>query len=350
MTINKLINPLSEEEIIKIWNSEEVFVSVICCTYNQEKYIEDTILGVLCQDTPYRYEFIIHDDCSTDSTSEIIRKYADNYPKIIKHIIPAKNIYSQGIQPGINAFSFSNGKYIALCEGDDFWIDEKKLTKQVDILENKKDINICFSSAYTLQPNGKIDLTCNYHNQIFCAPLSTVIRQGGAYMPTASLLFRRDVFIQFKNNFSKASIGDYYCQILGSINKGAIYLPDITCVYRINSLGSWSKSRINVSKEILISEIDEYERNLYKLIILGADKKDIDYSLADISRVNANELFLRKDWSGCKSLIIKSWLFNKKINRNQEKLYLYRNILPILYLREKIKKSLKKISLKRIKL
>nr|MBO8918958.1 glycosyltransferase [Proteus mirabilis] len=111
---------------------------MICCTYNQEKYIEDTILGVLCQDTPYRYEFIIHDDCSTDSTSDIIKKYADNYPKIIKHIIPAKNIYSQGIQPGINAFSFSNGKYIALCEGDDFWIDEKKLTKQVDILENKK--------------------------------------------------------------------------------------------------------------------------------------------------------------------------------------------------------------------
>lgn len=345
MKINKLKTPLPEKEIISNWNSEEVIVSVICCTYNQEKYIEDTILGVLCQNTSYRYEFIIHDDCSTDSTSNIIKEYADHYPNIIKHIIPPKNIYSQGIQPGINAFSFTKGKYIALCEGDDFWIDENKITKQVEILEAEKKCNICFSSAYTLQPNGKLDIIANYHNHIFCSPLSTVIRQGGAYMPTASILFRREIFILFKDNFSKASIGDYYCQILGSIGKGAMYLPDITCVYRINAVGSWSEGRKKISEETLILEINEYEKYLYKLINLGADKTDIDFALADLMRINANELFIKKEWNSCKSLIIKSWNIYKNINRNQKKIYYYRNFLPILFLREKIKKSLKRIKI-----
>ncbi len=346
--MNKLKSPLPEKEIIDKWSSEEVIVSVICCTYNQDKYIEDTILGVLCQDTTYRYEFIIHDDCSTDSTSNIIKKYTDNYPNIIKHIIPPKNIYSQGIQPGVNAFLFTTGKYIALCEGDDFWIDKHKITKQVKILEKEKSINLCFSSAYTLQPNGKIEVVANYHDQIFISPLSTVIRQGGAYMPTASIIFRREVFTLFKDNFSRASIGDYYCQILGSVEKGAIYLPDITCVYRINSVGSWSENRKNINKEFLISEINEYEKHLYKLINLGVDKKDIDFALADIIRISANQLFLKKEWNGSKLLIIKSWELYKNINRNQKKLYLYRNFLPILFLREKIKMIFKNKILKKL--
>ncbi|WP_193016639.1 glycosyltransferase [Proteus sp. FME41] len=343
MIINKLKTPLTEKEIVNKWNSGEVIVSVICCTYNQEKYIEDTILGVLCQNTSFRYEFIIHDDCSTDSTSKIIKKYVDNYPNIIKHIIPPKNIYSQGIQPGINAFSFTKGKYIALCEGDDFWIDENKITKQVTILEKEKSINLCFSSAYTLQQNGKIDIIANYYDQIFISSPSTVIRQGGAYMPTASIIFRREIFTLFKDNFSKASIGDYYCQILGSMGKGAIYIPDITCVYRISSVGSWSEGRKNINKEFLISEISEYEKYLYKLIKLGADKKDINFALADLIRMNANELFIRKEWDSSKRLIIKSWNTYNNINRNQKKIYFYRRFLPILFLREKIKRSLKKI-------
>ncbi|HCU0915701.1 TPA: glycosyltransferase, partial [Proteus mirabilis] len=268
---------LPEKEIIKKWNSEEVFVSVICCTYNQEKYIEDTILGVLCQDTPYRYEFIIHDDCSTDSTSDIIKKYADNYPKIIKHIIPAKNIYSQGLKPSINAFSFSIGNYIALCEGDDFWVDDKKIKKQVDILEERKDIDICFSAAYTLEPDGKENIIARYNKNIFVASLSEVIRQGGAYMPTASLLFRRNVAVEFKKYFEKAPVGDYYYQILGSISNGAVYLPDITCVYRINALGSWSSSRLIIDENKLIKELTSHEEHLLKLIKLGANKDDINF-------------------------------------------------------------------------
>lgn len=346
MTINKLINPLPEKEIIKKWDSEEVFVSVICCTYNQEKYIEDTILGVLCQDTPYRYEFIIHDDCSTDSTSEIIKKYADNYPKIIKHIIPAKNVYSQGLKPSINAFPFSIGNYIALCEGDDFWVDDKKIKKQVDILEERKDIDICFSAAYTLEPDGKENIIARYNKNIFVASLSEVIRQGGAYMPTASLLFRRNVAVEFKKYFEKAPVGDYYYQILGSISNGAVYLPDITCVYRINALGSWSSSRLIIDENKLIKELTSHEEHLLKLIKLGANKDDINFVISDLYRIRSNECFLLKKWDIAKKLIEKSWLLHKKINRNQQKLHQYRKFLYILHYREKIKKIIKKIKLR----
>lgn len=345
MTINKLKTPLTEEEIISHWKSDEIVASVICCTYNQEKYIEDTILSVLCQNTPYRYEFIIHDDCSTDSTSNIIKEYANKYPNIIKHIIPEKNIYSQGLKPSVNALSFSNGNYIALCEGDDFWIDDKKLKKQLDLLEERKDVDICFSAAYTLEPNGKKNITANYGENIFVTPLSEVIRQGGAYMPTASLIFRKKVALEFRKNFEKAPVGDYYYQILGSISNGAVYLPDITCVYRINALGSWSISRSNINEEKLIKELNEHEKYLHKLIALGANKNDISFAVADLYRINSNESFMAKKWDLAKTLIKESWRIHSGINRNQQKLYFYRKFLPILFLREKIKKSFKRIKL-----
>ncbi|MFG0739811.1 glycosyltransferase [Proteus terrae] len=337
MIINKLKSPLPEKEIIDKWSSEEVIVSVICCTYNQEKYIEDTILGVLCQDTTYRYEFIIHDDCSTDSTSNIIKKYTDNYPNIIKHIIPPKNIYSQGLKPSINALSFSKGSYIALCEGDDFWIDNKKLEKQINILEKNKDINICFSSAHTLEQDGKINVIANYSKTSFITPLSEVIKQGGSYMPTASLVFRRNVALEFKKYFEKAPVGDYYYQILGSINNGAFYLPDTTCVYRINALGSWSLSKLTINEEKLKKELIEHEKYLTKLITLGANREDINFAISSIYRVSANESFIAKKWKLAKLLIEKSWILHKNIDRTQQKLYKYRNHLRILHIREKIK-------------
>lgn len=345
MIIDKLNIPFSEKEIISKWSSEEVIVSVICCTYNQEKYIEDTILGVLCQNTTYRYELIIHDDCSTDSTSNIIKKYTEKYPNIIKHIIPIKNIYSQGLKPSINALSFSKGSYIALCEGDDFWIDNEKIEKQINLLEKNKDINICFSAAYTLEKDGKINIIANYSKTSFITPLSEVIKQGGAYMPTVSLVFRRSVALEFKKYFEKAPVGDYYYQILGSIVNGAIYLPDITCVYRINALGSWSLSRLTINEEKLKKELIDHEKYLIKFITLGANREDIIFTISNMYRVSANECFLAKKWDLAKFLIEKSWELHKNINRNQQKLFKYRNHLNILYIREKIK-SITKIIIK----
>lgn len=119
-------------------------LTIGCITYNHADYISQCIEGFLMQKTTFPFEIIIHDDASTDGTSEIVKKYADKYPDLIKAIIQTENQYSKGgriyhrfIHP------ISRGKYIATCEGDDYWTDPYKLQKQVDFLEANPKYVFC---------------------------------------------------------------------------------------------------------------------------------------------------------------------------------------------------------------
>ena len=118
----------------KIFSGEPV-VSVCVITYNHGKYIRQCLDGILMQEVTFPYEILIHDDASPDNTAEIIREYEIKYPEIIKPIYQTVNQYSQGIDVGKYNFERAVGKYIALCEGDDYWTDPKKLQMQVDFLE-----------------------------------------------------------------------------------------------------------------------------------------------------------------------------------------------------------------------
>jgi glycosyltransferase involved in cell wall biosynthesis len=109
----------------------DIMVSVCMLSYNHEKFIRKAIEGVLAQKTNFKFELLIHDDASTDKSAEIIRKYEEKYPDIVKPIYQTENQYSQGVK--INSkyqYSRAQGKYIALCEGDDFWCDSNKLQQQ----------------------------------------------------------------------------------------------------------------------------------------------------------------------------------------------------------------------------
>lgn len=128
---------------------EKPLASIIVLAYNQEKYIIQTLEGLLMQRTSFPFEIIVHDDASTDATSSIIRSYASNYPNIIKPILQQENKYSLY---GINfqfeyAFSEARGKYVAMCAGDDYWIDPLKLQKQVDFLERNPDFGLIHTKA-----------------------------------------------------------------------------------------------------------------------------------------------------------------------------------------------------------
>lgn len=113
-----------------------IVVSINCVTYNHEAYVEQALNGMLMQKTDFRYEILIHDDASTDKTQEIIKDYVKRYPDIIKPIFQTENKYSKGVPISfIYNFTRAKGKYIALCEGDDYWTDPFKLQKQVDFLE-----------------------------------------------------------------------------------------------------------------------------------------------------------------------------------------------------------------------
>jgi glycosyltransferase involved in cell wall biosynthesis len=147
----------TEQDIIKNWKGDATkpLVSICTITYNHEMYIAEAIESFLMQETNFAFEIIIGEDSSTDDTANIIRKYAKQYPTIIKAIIREKNI---GMIPNfMDTMMQASGKYIALCEGDDFWTDPKKLQMQVDFLELNKNF-----SGYGHQANVISSQTNNH--------------------------------------------------------------------------------------------------------------------------------------------------------------------------------------------
>ncbi len=122
----------------------EVEVSVYCLSFNHEKYIRYTLEGFVNQQTNFSYEVLVYDDASTDNTREIIREYADRYPKIIVPIFQTENQYSKGIDVTQKfVFPRLRGRYICSCEGDDYWCDPYKLQKQYEALESHPNCSLC---------------------------------------------------------------------------------------------------------------------------------------------------------------------------------------------------------------
>ena len=124
--------------------NDDVVVSVLCTAYNHEKYIRSALDGFVNQKTNFRYEVLINDDASTDHTAAIIAEYEAKYPDIIKPVYQTENQYSKGVHIFQTIlFPIAKGKYIAVCEGDDYWCDENKLQKQVDFLESHEGYAAC---------------------------------------------------------------------------------------------------------------------------------------------------------------------------------------------------------------
>jgi len=142
-------------------------VSVDCITYNHEAYIRDALEGFLMQKTNFTLEVLIHDDASTDQTANIIRKYEKDYPNIIKPIYQKENQFSKG-KNVFREFQIPRirGKYIAICEGDDYWTDPLKLQKQVDFLENNSEYGLVYSNIDRLNEKTNAMERSVFNNQL----------------------------------------------------------------------------------------------------------------------------------------------------------------------------------------
>lgn len=138
-------------EILKSVMTETVkpMVTVACLAYNQEKFIRQALDGFVMQKTSFPFEVIVHDDASTDGTAEIIREFALNYPRIFKPIYQTENQFSKKqCYPVEFVYAKARGKYIADCDGDDYWTDPEKLQKQVDFMEANPEYSICYHEYY----------------------------------------------------------------------------------------------------------------------------------------------------------------------------------------------------------
>jgi len=249
-------------------------VSISCITYNHSRFIKQCLDGFLMQQTDFDFEVLIHDDASTDGTQEIIKAYQENYPDIIKPILQSENQYSKGVR-GINStfnYSRAQGKYIALCEGDDYWTDPLKLQKQVDFLEANKEYSLCYHRV-NLEINGIVDTDENditekrYKNipDKTKIGIDDLLKQGN-FIHTPSVMFKKTDLKEIPFETKYSTVGDYFLYIMltADNNKFIKKLQDKMAVYR-RGVGVYSS----------LKSIDmSYSMLQYKICILSYLKED----------------------------------------------------------------------------
>lgn len=271
--------------------NNKIEVSIICNAYNQASYIKDALEGFIMQKTNFAYEVLIHDDASTDNTADIIREYANKYPELIKPIYQTENQYSKEINiTQTYHLPRVSGKYIALCEGDDYWTDPLKLQKQYDEMEKNSQIDICAHAVTRIcASNGeKLDaIAPSDKKTVF--NLDEVIGGGGGFVATNSLFYRRELLDNLPKFREKCGL-DYALQIHGAMRGGMLYLPDNMAVYRASVPGSWtarmnqngySDNQRNKIKKML-DMVNEETSGKYSEII-NKSKLEVDFSSLELA-------------------------------------------------------------------
>ena len=195
----------------KIKMNTPPMVSVICTAYNHENFIQDAIEGVIHQKTDFNYEFLIHDDASTDKTAKIIQAYAQKYPTVIRAILQDENQFQHcHIYPDI-LFPMIRGKYVAFCEGDDYWTDEYKLQKQVDFLEKHPEYTMCIHNAikWNYETGEKKRLDTFLEDGTYEQKQQILAGLGTDFPAFASYVFRSELLKKIPDFFLASHVLDY---------------------------------------------------------------------------------------------------------------------------------------------
>ncbi|MDD2268964.1 MAG: glycosyltransferase [Eubacteriales bacterium] len=235
------------------YDKSKVLVSISCTAYNHEPYIAQCLEGFVMQKTNFKFEAIVHDDASTDKTAEIIREYAEKYPDIIKPIYEAENQYSKydgSIRRIMNAQM--RGKYIAMCEGDDYWIDPMKLQKQVDFLDNNPNYSLCCHDAFRYY-EGKVNQASYFNDYIVDCELCITDILNQWVIPTASMLYRQSI-MEGNEVFCtkyKPITGDLIIQLICAAKGNIWYINQPMSVYRVNLKGDSMTARSKGREEYL---------------------------------------------------------------------------------------------------
>lgn len=241
----RLKHPTKRTEIVHDDISDKVNpkLSICCITYNHAKFIRQALDGFMMQKTNFPFEIIIHDDASTDGTADIIREYEKKYPDIIRVTYQTENQWSKGIDV-LKAFVYPKiqGQYVALCEGDDYWIDENKLQKQVDFLDTHPEFNVCFHPVKVIWEDNRAS------ESIFPKPkfrfnkdiltLQDLLKHN--FIQTNSVMYRwrlKDQENLFPNDILPV---DWFLHLLHAQTGKIGFLSDVMAVYRRHAGGIWT--------------------------------------------------------------------------------------------------------------
>lgn len=286
-----------------------ILVSVVMITYGHEKYIKQSIESILSQKCTFQLELIIANDNSPDNTDEIIQNIIHDYRGNYKLNYTMHDSNKGMMQNFIWALEEASGKYIALCEGDDYWTDQYKLQKQVEFLENNVQCNACYTNAIIL--NEIENTEQKYLNGLKegYVPLKRSIYRGGASYPTASIVFRREDYILKAFKVITELAGDNLLIMVLSMNGNVYFIDEVTCTYRVWAGGVYSAIAGDMQKII----------NNKKKTVVGLNKlakKSIQpFQNLLKERISSESLFILKNDISIKNYIYFNNLSLKDIIR-----------------------------------
>jgi glycosyltransferase involved in cell wall biosynthesis len=221
--------------------------SICIFAYNHEKFIAQAIESVLIQKTNFDYEVVIGEDCSSDRTREIVIDYQKKYPDKIRLILSEKNL---GMIPNyVQTLNACHGQYIALLDGDDYWIDALKLQKQIDFLDTNIDFSMCCHLVKYIDERGmslnRYSWWPDHKDFYTIEDLFTYCN----FISTPSVVFQRGLFGDFPDWFYQMKFPDWLLHILNALHGKIGFIPEVMCIYRIHSGGAYSGENTIINKE-----------------------------------------------------------------------------------------------------
>lgn len=297
------------EEIEPIRDKEkEILVSIWCLTYNHGAYIREALDSMVSQITDYAYEIVIFDDASTDNTVDIIREYAEKKPELFHVFLAKTNIYKHPCRWEIvnNLKSkFLTGRYVAFCEGDDFWISPHKIQMQVEYMEMNPTCSL------TVHDGIRLDCMKNTRTRMIGIledhnmSADEIILKKRGMLPTASMVIRKE-FLILEGFWGQCGVGDWPLQIQAFLKGEVHYFGQCMSCYRYMHEGSWSVEITTSSNKLLfhcaqmnlfLNQLNEYTKYKYEKYILAKKqefvnillKKMDDRAIANLQNILMNE-------------------------------------------------------------
>ncbi|MBD3843992.1 MAG: glycosyltransferase, partial [Campylobacterales bacterium] len=292
----------------KVYNTDTM-VSVICTTYNHEKFIEQALESMANQKTNFKYEILVGDDCSTDKTASIVEKLYQKYPDIIVPVLRKSNIGPK--ENHLDLFNRAKGKYIALNEGDDYWTDFNKLQMQVDYMEKHEECSVCFHPVEVIDENNFKSKNI-YPPNIDGNKFTFEKLLNSNLIQTNSVIYRNNIF---KNYIIHPLLmpGDWFRHLKNAMYGEIHMIPRVMSAYRKHDGGIWSGMDFfhranNIGQLIFFSELKKEAderfhpmlakqqiRNFKNLYWYYFERNDLNqiYKLIDVNRGIAN-LFFKK--------------------------------------------------------
>lgn len=262
------------------FSKEEYFhfmkLSICCITYNQAEFIRQSLDSFLEQRTDFSFEIVVGDDASTDSTPEILKEYAEKHPQLIRLLLRKENIGM--VANFVDTIKSCKGQYIALCEGDDYWIYNGKLQQQVEYLDSHPEFSICFHKARIefsgVTPYEFPDINRDTPGR---TGFSDLIK--GNFIHTPTCVFRNGQFGQYPEAFLTLGMGDWPLHLLNTLSGDAGFFDQEWAVYRVSAKGLWS-----LKKEIQRFEQSVAAYDVFLKVFGERHKKEVSRARAGYAR------------------------------------------------------------------